>query len=190
MYRRQGQVSEERKRLEIENISFLVPRTEIHDFGFAGARFDSETGLYYHEARYRLPEMQSKFLSPDPLGFLITGNHYAYAENNPVSLYDPDGRIFNFALAAIGAGVGAVIGAASYGAKVIFTDEEFDWRDFAVHTGTGFVAGGLAGFTGGASLALTAQMGATATTGSMIAGGAAGFVGGGINSGAIKGYET
>ncbi len=182
--------SSERKRIEMEYINLQIPRTEIHDFGFAGARFDSETGLYYHESRYRLPVMQGRFLSPDPLAFLIEGNHYAYANNNPVSMYDPDGRILNLSAAAIGAAVGFAAGAAIYGYQVFRKKREFNYRDFFVYSGTGAAAGALAGLTAGVSLSVTAKLGVAAKTASAIAGASAGAVGGGINSGVITGYDS
>jgi len=48
------------------------------------------------QARYYDPSI-GRFLSIDPVGFLETGNpvhfnRYAYANNNPANLIDPDGR--------------------------------------------------------------------------------------------------
>jgi RHS repeat-associated protein len=62
---------------------------------YAGYRYDTETKLYYLQQRYYHPEL-GRFLTLDPvLGDKenpITQNGYAYADNNPVNLVDPDGK--------------------------------------------------------------------------------------------------
>lgn len=64
-------------------------------FRYSGYRYDSETKLYYLQQRYYNPEI-GRFLTLDPeLGDEenpITQNGYAYADNNPVNLVDPDGQ--------------------------------------------------------------------------------------------------
>lgn len=64
-------------------------------FRYAGYRYDTETKLYYLQQRYYNPEI-GRFLTLDPvLGDKknpITQNGYAYADNNPVNLVDPDGE--------------------------------------------------------------------------------------------------
>jgi RHS repeat-associated protein len=57
---------------------------------FAGQYFDSETGLYYMRARYYDPTLR-RFISEDPIGLAGGINPYAYAENDPVNLRDPNG---------------------------------------------------------------------------------------------------
>ena len=56
---------------------------------FAGHEFDPESGLYYMGARYYDP-VAGRFLSPDPAR--STANPYEYANGNPISFIDPDGR--------------------------------------------------------------------------------------------------
>ena len=57
---------------------------------FNGKELDSETGLYYYGARYYDPRV-SIFLNVDPLAEK-TMTPYAYTNNNPIMLVDPDGR--------------------------------------------------------------------------------------------------
>lgn len=73
-------------------------------FRYAGYRYDPETKLYYLQQRYYHPEI-GRFLTLDPvLGDKenpITQNGYAYADNNPVMMVDPDGQFAWFVPLAI-----------------------------------------------------------------------------------------
>ncbi|BBW97115.1 DNRLRE domain-containing protein [Geobacillus sp. FSL W8-0032] len=64
-------------------------------YRYAGYQYDQETGFYYLIARYYHPE-HGVFLSMDPdpgdTDDILTQNGYAYANNNPVMLVDPDGK--------------------------------------------------------------------------------------------------
>ncbi|WP_336864602.1 DNRLRE domain-containing protein [Peribacillus frigoritolerans] len=64
-------------------------------FRYAGYRYDTETKLYYLQQRYYNPDI-GRFLTLDPvLGDKenpITQNGYAYADNDPVNLIDPNGE--------------------------------------------------------------------------------------------------
>ena len=60
-------------------------------FSYTGREFDSETGLYFHRARYYDPSV-GKFLSEDPLGFEGGLDFYAYVGNDPVDWVDPFGH--------------------------------------------------------------------------------------------------
>jgi len=64
------------------------------DFGFAGHRYDSSTGLIYMGARYYDPVL-GRFISPDPTvpepGNPQSLNRYSYVENNPLKFIDPYG---------------------------------------------------------------------------------------------------
>ncbi|WP_326939197.1 RHS repeat domain-containing protein, partial [Anoxybacillus thermarum] len=64
-------------------------------YRYAGYQYDKETGLYYLIARYYHPT-HGVFLSLDPdpgdADDILTQNGYAYANNNPVMLVDPDGK--------------------------------------------------------------------------------------------------
>jgi RHS repeat-associated protein len=59
-------------------------------YQYAGYRYDSETGLYYVNARYYNPNL-GRFLQADPSGVQGGINLYAYAGNDPVNHVDPTG---------------------------------------------------------------------------------------------------
>ncbi len=52
------------------------------------------TGFIWMGARYYDPS-SSKFLSPDPIGYPINMNLYAYANGDPINCFDPDGRFLS-----------------------------------------------------------------------------------------------
>ncbi|WLD94439.1 RHS repeat-associated core domain-containing protein [Alkalihalobacillus sp. AL-G] len=64
-------------------------------YRYRGYRYDSETGLYYLNARYYNPEW-SRFINTDSyggeIGELLSHNVYAYCVNNPVNNVDPSGH--------------------------------------------------------------------------------------------------
>jgi RHS repeat-associated protein len=63
-------------------------------YKFTGKELDSETGLYYHGARYYDPG-NSIWLSTDPLKDKYPQfGPYVYCADNPVKFVDPDGRYF------------------------------------------------------------------------------------------------
>ncbi len=63
--------------------------------GYTGHLKDEGSNLVYMKARYFDPQI-GRFYSNDPVGFSIGNpmmfNRYAYANNNPYSYIDPDGR--------------------------------------------------------------------------------------------------
>jgi RHS repeat-associated protein len=62
--------------------------------GFLNERFDPETGLQYLHARYMDPHL-GRFITPDTWDPILSGvdiNRYAYANNDPVNLKDPNGH--------------------------------------------------------------------------------------------------
>jgi RHS repeat-associated protein len=72
---------------------------------FTGHYLDDETGLYYLGARYYHPRL-GRFVTADPLFVTepercetstVECNLYGYANNNPLTYYDPDGRKIEFA---------------------------------------------------------------------------------------------
>jgi RHS repeat-associated protein len=90
-----------------------APSAAMH--GFAGYRFDDETGLYHPGARYYDPRL-GRFLQPDPIRQQGGINLYAYIANDPLDRVDPTGLSGQRANLAqwglLGAGVGAVCAAA------------------------------------------------------------------------------
>lgn len=63
--------------------------------GYTGHRDDPETGLTYMGARYYSPAL-GRFMGVDPVDVSESNPHsfnrYAYANNNPYTFVDPDGR--------------------------------------------------------------------------------------------------
>jgi RHS repeat-associated protein len=49
------------------------------------------TGLIWMGARYYDPQV-GRFISPDPIGYPINIDLYAYADGDPINNFDPDGR--------------------------------------------------------------------------------------------------
>lgn len=52
-------------------------------WGFKGNRFDKETGHYYSEQRYYVPDI-GRWITPNPAGLEEGSNLYMYANNNPL----------------------------------------------------------------------------------------------------------
>ena len=59
-------------------------------YRFTGKERDTETGLYYHGARYYMPWL-ARWTSCDPAGLVNGTNLYSYVRGNPVRLRDPAG---------------------------------------------------------------------------------------------------
>lgn len=67
-------------------------RTETRKrYRYTGKERDTETGLYYHGARYYAPWL-ARWTSCDPAGLADGVNVYAYVRGNPVNRRDPTGR--------------------------------------------------------------------------------------------------
>ncbi len=112
--------------------------------------FDTETGLYYLNARYYDPETgrfisadDTKFLNPDAINGL---NLFAYCGNNPVMNIDPSGRSF-IATLLIGIIVGAVVGGALNG-YFAYSEGARGWDLFGAILG-GAVMGAAVGAVAG-----------------------------------------
>jgi RHS repeat-associated protein len=65
-------------------------RTSANLYGFAGARQDPQSGLYYNRARMYDPHI-GRFLAKDPLGMINGPNVFVYAGNDPIMRSDPSG---------------------------------------------------------------------------------------------------
>lgn len=84
----------------------------INPFRYKGYYYDSESGMYYCESRYYIPELR-RWLTHDDFSYLdektIDGlNLYAYCLNNPVKYSDESGA------APIATWIGYIIGMAFY----------------------------------------------------------------------------
>ena len=69
--------------------------TDENPYTYAGYRFDSQTNLYYLNARYYNPET-ANFISRDTysgeLNNNLSLNQYSYTTNNPTNVIDPNGH--------------------------------------------------------------------------------------------------
>lgn len=109
-------------------------------------------GLVYMRARYYQPEMQ-RFLNEDIyVGEVVIGqslNRYAYSQNNPVMMIDPDGeKVWVLA----GGVVGSIYSVGGQVVSDVITGEMSDWQTY-----TGQAVGG---FAGGATMAGTGNLAA------------------------------
>jgi RHS repeat-associated protein len=119
----------------------------INPFRYRGYYYDSETGLYYVSSRYYDPEI-GRFLNSDETSYIYADginygvNLFAYCENNPVNMYDPNGTIALLTCIIIGAIAGAAIGAIA--SKMIYGKVNGWW------VLGGAIVGGVLGYFGGA----------------------------------------
>ena len=151
---------------------------DINPFRYRGYYFDTETCLYYLNARYYDPEI-GRFISADSISYLepetINGlNIYSYCKNNPVVNVDPSGEfaLTTFGVLAILGIVSVAIvlgGGAQLASNALAGETGSDlWRGVAgaaLGAGANALALCLIPLTGGASLALSALIGATVQTG-------------------------
>src|SRR5579884_2687050 len=85
---------------------------------------------------------------------------YAYVSDDPINGADPAGRCWPWCTAAIGAGLGALAGGASYlvSTEVLHTGS-FSWGGLAGSAAEGAVVGAVAGLAGPAGGTLAAALG-------------------------------
>jgi RHS repeat-associated protein len=108
---------------------------------YAGQYLDSESGLYYLQARYYDPTT-SQFLSGDPI-VQQTGVPYGYAGDDPTNNVDPDGESWwSVATTVLG-----VVGTAAGIAGAVISAPE-DAAAAAILTGIAVIAAGTAGAIG------------------------------------------
>ncbi len=161
----------------IENNHYL-PFGEILEesnerYLYTGQESDPESKLYYYGARYYSPYL-AKFTQPDTIIQDIYNpqnlNRYSYVLNNPYKYNDPSGHSPTLITAAIGAGVGLLIGGSFSIAEQYFTTGEIDWKQVGISASIGAVSGGVAGLTLGLGNAAIGMAGLTGTS-ATVAGG-------------------
>ena len=129
----------------------------LNPFRFKCYYYDTESGMYYCQTRYFVPEW-GRWLNADSPNFLqfdnINGmNLFAYCNNSPVMFSDPSGEfVFGISM-LIGALVGGIFGAIEGGISAKVAGRNVGWGIFLGALG-GAVIGGVAGGLG-ASGALT-----------------------------------
>ena len=123
-------------------------------FRYRGYYYDTETGLYYCNARYYDPQT-GRFISADSTNYLdpnqMNGmNLYAYCINNPVMYSDPSGNVvFSSILIpmAIGFVVGVAIGGGFEIGKQIYANGwnpiDWNWRQIGLSALGGGIAGAI-----------------------------------------------
>ena len=141
----------------------------LNPIRYRGYYYDTETELYYLEARYYDPET-GRFISQDEIDFIIpnhlTGlNLYAYCSNNPIMYTDPSGNFFFTAL-LIGAVAGALIGGAIGGVSAYNNAKALGATggELIGKTILGAVGGGVIGAAAGAVVGTGAWLAASAIT--------------------------
>ena len=122
-------------------------RKSLHEHGYRGYYYDTETQLYFLKTRYYDPAV-CRFINADDVSYLdpenVNGlNLYAYCLNNPVMYIDPNGTSI-LACILIGALIGLLVGA---GTSIVSQGLTNGWSN--ISWGQVAVAG-LAGAIGGA----------------------------------------
>ncbi len=173
----------------VHNTAAIAVRNPIR---YRGYYFDSDTGLYYLNARYYSPKWR-RFISPDSTDYLdpesVNGlNLYCYCNNDPVNYVDPSGHALVSLLVAmgIGFGIGAFVGAGFEVAKQInFVGWDISLWDW-VRIGRSALAGGVSGAI--SSIPIPGS-GFLSYMGTFAFGGVA-SVAGGIISGSVNSIES
>jgi RHS repeat-associated protein len=122
----------------------------VNSFQYTGRENDG-TGLMYYRARYYHPKAK-RFISEDIVGQGAGPNVYAYVEGSPMMYRDPEGK---WIIGVVGAGVGAITGAAgSVAAQLVQNGGNWDCVDWG-NVGWSAATGALGG------LLLTTPLGLT-----------------------------
>ncbi|MDQ3766290.1 MAG: hypothetical protein M3346_02985, partial [Actinomycetota bacterium] len=107
---------------------------------FGGMLLLPSVGLYLARRRLMDPN-HGVFLTQDPLGYIDSPSLYAYAVQNPMDAFDPNGEYAIFGLLivmAIGAGVAAALNATRQGVQIAEGSRvEFSLAELGQSVGTG-----------------------------------------------------
>ncbi len=152
---------------------------------YTGQIFDSETGLYYYNARFYDAEL-ARFVQADTVLPTQTSqglNRYTYCNNNPLKYVDPSGHLGFLAVVAISAAIGSTVGG------IMAACNGGDFRDILRGMAIGGITGAIGGAFGFVGFAVGGWIGAG------VAGAAAGalnaaITGGDVGRGAIIGGIT
>lgn len=163
------------ERTVYEPYGAVINRPVTNGPGYTGHVMDAVTGLNYMQQRYYDPQL-GRFLSNDPVTAKSAGanfNRYWYANNNPYTNTDPDGRLAQFVWGALaGAAVEVFVQTAIQGRSF----SEIDRSNVVVAAGAGAVTGGVASLSALAAARSTISV-STAVAQTAAASGAAGVVG-------------
>ena len=114
---------------------------------YRGYIYDEESELYYVESRYYNPKW-NRMVSPDEQETVLASppeltdrNVYAYCDNNPITRNDDGGKFWNI---AIGALVGAAVGAVASVATQLVTTGSVNVGSVAIAAVSGAISGGFA----------------------------------------------
>ncbi|XZF77791.1 RHS repeat-associated core domain-containing protein [Bacillus sp. AL-1R] len=136
----------------------LISKTGTVDipFRYAGYYYDQETGLYYLKARYYNSEL-GRFLTKDGIEngdnqVPITLNLYAYANNNPIMMVDPDGKFAWLWWMAKGALISGFVAYVKYKVEVKLGIQKANKSNMLVQVGTAAAIGAVTGGIGASAL--------------------------------------
>jgi RHS repeat-associated protein len=122
------------------------------------------TGIYYFHRRFYDSYSGFRFLNHDEAGAdyenPLTINRFAYVQNRPTIMVDPDGK-FGLLGATLGGTISAGLNIASqYSRNGGF--ENFSFKELAVHTGVGAVSGAVTGGIAGVGIKTSSKIGLAA----------------------------
>uniref|UniRef100_UPI0005686509 RHS repeat-associated core domain-containing protein n=1 Tax=Butyrivibrio sp. LB2008 TaxID=1408305 RepID=UPI0005686509 len=130
----------------------------IQPFAFTGYQEDEVSGLKFAQARFYSAD-NGRFLGEDQIkGFIDnpeSQNHFEYCRQNPIEYIDIDGKCPLLATAAIGVGIGALVGGGATVVSSLVKGEEINWKKVAKNAGKGALVGGALGlgFVGASAVA-------------------------------------